>query len=142
MPSEDSSPTGLTNAGYLKRCKTAQRTGLVRDHESRQANAMVGQHLLGERFVFAQKKSVGSGAGVAHFHQLQQRRDVGLMRAVVMEGFGQVEDHVRRAGLELFDDRRDVVENSQRLDLVAEALETFQNTRLRWASAVPEGIRE
>ena len=62
------------------------------------------------------------------------------MRTVVMEGFGQVEDDIRRAGLELLDDGGDVVEDRQRFDLMTQALETVENARFRGLLIFPKGL--
>jgi len=52
------------------------------------------------------------------------------MRAIVMEGFGQVENDIRRAGLELLDNRRDIVEHRQRFHLVSQLLQAVEHTGL------------
>ena len=101
--------------------------GVVRDHEIRRVDAVVGQHFLGERLVLAEQQGVGAGAGVAHLHEIQQGRDVGLMRAVVMERFGEIEDQVGRVGGQLFDDGGDVIEDGEGFDVVAEARQTFEH---------------
>ena len=62
------------------------------------------------------------------------------MRPVVMEGFGQVEDDIRSAGLELLDDRGDVVENRQRFDLMAQTLETVEHARFGGLLLFPQGL--
>jgi len=46
----------------------------MRNHEVGQPHVVIGEHFLGQRLVFAQMQRVGSGAGIAHFHQLQQCR--------------------------------------------------------------------
>ena len=48
----------------------------------RHAYAMIRQHFFGERLVFAEHQAIGPSAGVSHPHQLQQRGDIGLMRAI------------------------------------------------------------
>ena len=63
------------------------------------------------------------------------------MRTVMMEGFGQVEDDIRRAGLELLDDRGDVVEDRQRFHLMTQALETIENARFGRLLLIPEETR-
>ena len=62
------------------------------------------------------------------------------MRTVVMEGFGQVEDDIRRARLELLDDRRDVIENRQRFHLMPQALETIEHARFGGLLMFPQRL--
>ena len=100
----------------------------MRHHELRHAYAVMReQYFLGESFVLAEQQAVGSGARVADLHQIQQRGDIGLKRAIVVKRFALIEDHVGRERPDLFDDGGDVVEDRHRHDVVPEALETLEH---------------
>ncbi len=92
----------------------------------RHAHAMIRQHLLGQRLVLAQHQAVRTSARIFHPHQLQQRGDVGLVRAIAVEGLGEIEHHLRRETLQLFHNARHVVEHRQHLHFVPQALQASQ----------------
>ena len=96
----------------------------------RRPDLMVREHFLAEDLVFAQKQGFGPGSRISYVHQFQQRRDVRLVRAVMIERLRKVEHHVRRVGLQFVHNRGDVIENCQRVHIVAQAFEAAENVGL------------
>jgi hypothetical protein len=131
----------LDERGIREASEPAQRVGAMRDYEMRQADVVVGQHLLGERLILAQQQSVGTRSGVPHLHQIQERGDVGLVGPIVIEGFGKVEDHVRAKRRELVHDPRHVVEHRQGFHFVAETPQGFEHIGFRRFVLLLERLR-
>ena len=127
MPSDDSSPTGFTNAGNTNRRRRFSGRDSVEMTKCGTRTRWYASTFLASALSLQSISPSGTRAGVAHLHQLQQRRNVRLVRAVGMEGLGEIEDHVRREGLQLFDDAGHVVEDGQRFHFVPQALQARQH---------------
>ncbi len=114
-----------------KALQVPQRPLARRDNETRHADAMKRQELLGESLVLAKHQRVGTGARVRHLHQLEQRGDVRLVRPVREEGLAQVEDDVRLEHFDLVEDRLHGVVDGERLDLVSEFAQAVEHVGFR-----------
>ena len=114
IPTEASSSSGLTISGKRRsegRCTGARR---ATDHEVRDADPLVGEHLLGERLVARQHQPLGRRPGVRQPQHLQHGGDRVVERRLAAEPLRQVEDDVGRLGAQA---------RHQLIDVVAEAEE-------------------
>ena len=120
----------MTNAGYVKRFKPSQGPLAPRDDEARHPDSMEREQLLRERLVLAEHERVRPGARVGHLHELEQRGDVRLVRAVGEEGLAQVEDDVRLERRHAVEDDLRVVVDGERLDVVLELAKAREHVGL------------
>jgi len=90
-----------------------------RDHgEARHANAVVVQDLLRQRLVAGEHQAAGVAAGIGDAHEFEKAHHVLVEHRLPVEFLQQIEDDV---GLEVLDgpaQRRQVVVEPERLDLV------------------------
>ena len=74
---------------------------------------------------------LGPRARIGHLHELEQGGDIGLVRAIGEEGLAKIEDDVRFESLDTLERELYVVEDSQRLDLVAQLAQAGEDVGLR-----------
>src|SRR5687767_12738523 len=85
--------------------------------------AVKGEHLLRQDLVTGENEPGGAGAGIAQTHEVEQRRDVRLQRALSSEGLGDVDDEIGSGAAERGYEWLDALVDLDRLDVVAQAPE-------------------
>ena len=96
-------------------------------------DAMIAEDLLRNGFVLAQRQAGGAATGEWQAVHLQERDNVLVEGAVVVELIGQVEDDVGLEELEFLPEQIEVVENSEVVLLVAELVESGQDVGFGFA---------
>ena len=91
---------------------------------------MEREERLRQRLVLAEHERIRPGPRVGHLHQLEQRRDVRLVRAVREEGLAQVEDDVRLERLDPLEHALRVVVDRERLDVVLQRAQAREHVGL------------
>src|SRR5439155_10409021 len=79
--------------------------------ELRHADAMVAQDFFGDSLVLAERQPGRTAPGEGHPVHFEERNDVLVEGAVVLELVGQVENDVRPEALELLSQQIEVVED-------------------------------
>ena len=98
MPTDASSSSGLTISGKRRSLGRCVGRAARADHEVRDADPLVGEHLLGQRLVARQHQPLGRRAGVGHAQHLEHGRHRVVERRLAAEALGEVEDDVGRLG--------------------------------------------
>ena len=106
--------------GNLSRAGRAHAFAARDDRELRHADAVVAENLLGDGLVLAERQAGRAAAGERHAVHFEERDDVLVEGAVVLELVGEVEDDVRLEALELLPQQVEVVEDGEVFDRVAE----------------------
>src|SRR5450432_2795854 len=94
------------------------RIAAVADHEVRDPDALVGEHLLGERLVPRQHEPFGRRARIGKAQYIEYRRDRVVQRGLAAKAFRQIEDDVGRLGAQARDQLIQVVAEAEHPDLV------------------------
>ena len=92
---------------------------------------MIAEDLLRDALVLAERQPGGAAAGKRHATHGQERNDVLVERAVVLELIGQVEDHVRLERLQLLLQQIEIVEDCQMLGGMTELAKRVEDVGFR-----------
>ncbi len=84
--------------------------------EVRRLDAVEAEQLLAEDLVTRDHQAGGTGAGVAEAHQVHQRGQARVQRALALEGLGEVEDELRRGLAQARQHGLDTVGDGERSD--------------------------
>src|SRR5207253_6294924 len=99
--------------------------------EFRRVDAVVAEDFFGDALVLAKSESGRTATGERHAVHFQERNDVLVERAVVLELVGEIENNVRLEALQFLPEQVEVVENRQLPGVVTEVAERRQDVRLR-----------
>src|SRR5205085_9938225 len=95
-----------------------------RDHdEIRDVNVVIAEDFLRCSLVLAKDKSGRAATGERHALHLQERRDVLVESAVVLELIREIENHIRPEALHLLPEQIEVVKDGEMLRRMTECAE-------------------
>ena len=130
MPTEASSSSGLTMSGKRRSLGRCDGRAPRADHEVRDADPLVGEHLLGERLVAREHEALGGRARVGHAQHLHHGRDRVVERRLAAEALREVEHDVGGLGAEPPRQLFEVVAKAEQTDLVALADQRARDVEL------------